>query len=74
MAAGVVIPAACFLIGFPERPYWQSGDHCDYAQLLLGRLGCVPLYPFLLYSMVCLTLLAGGPGSRTWATEGRNSV
>ena len=57
IAAGVVIPAACFLIGFPAPPYWQSGNLGDYAQLLLRRPGCVPLYPFLLYSMVCLTLL-----------------
>lgn len=61
MAAGVVIPAVCLLVGFPERPYWQSGNLGDYAQLLLCRPGCVPLYPFLLYSMACLTLLVRDP-------------
>lgn len=57
MAAGVVIPAICFLIGFPETPDWQSGNLGDYAKLMLARPSCMPLYPFLLYSMVCLTLL-----------------
>lgn len=61
MAAGVVLPVVCFLLGFPERPDWQSGNLGDYAQLLLCRPGCVPLYPFLLYSMACLTLLARDP-------------
>ena len=57
MMAGVFIPAFCFLCGFPETPDWRSGNLGDYAQLLLNRPSCVPQYPFLLYSMVCLTLL-----------------
>ncbi|MEE8453128.1 MAG: DUF6688 family protein [Thermoguttaceae bacterium] len=61
MATGVVIPAACFLIGYPGSSAWQSGDLRDYAQLLLNRPSCMPLYPFLLYSMVCLTLLVLNP-------------
>ncbi|HYW80902.1 MAG TPA: DUF6688 family protein [Thermoguttaceae bacterium] len=59
--AGVVLPVICFVIGFPEAPDWQSGSLSDYAKLLLRRPSYAPLYPFLLYSMVCLTLVVRNP-------------
>lgn len=62
MFTGVVLPIICFLISFPERPEWQSGNLQDYAQLLLAHKPASPLYPFLLYNMTCMTLLVCNPG------------
>lgn len=59
--AGVVLPAICFLIGFPDSPSWQSGNLEDYAQLLLLHKPSRALYPFLLYNMTCMTLLVFAP-------------
>jgi hypothetical protein len=58
---GVALPLFCFLISFPERPDWQSGTTEAYAQLLLSHKCSAPLYPFLLYSMVCLVLVVWMP-------------
>jgi hypothetical protein len=58
--AGVILPLVCFVFarfGFAPGPDWQSGRVIDYAKLLLGPKASEPLYPFLLYSMVCMTLL-----------------
>jgi hypothetical protein len=59
---GVVLPIICFAIGSPDPPDWQSGNLRDYAQLLLAHKPASPLYPFLLYNMTCLMLLAFAPG------------
>jgi hypothetical protein len=54
---GVVLPFICFVIGFPGRPSWQSGNLRDYAALLMSHTASLPMYPLLLFSMVCLLLL-----------------
>ncbi len=59
--AGVVLPAICFAIGFPDRPDWQSGKASAYAQLLLSHKPSASLYPFLLYCMICMLLLFARP-------------
>jgi hypothetical protein len=59
--AGVVLPFICFLVGFPRRPEWQSGNLSDYAALLLSHKGSAPMYPFLLYCMTCLWLAVWRP-------------
>ena len=59
--AGVILPFICFAISFPGRPDWQSGQPSAYAQLLLSHKASVPLYPFLLYSMICMVLLFANP-------------
>ncbi|NQT13816.1 MAG: hypothetical protein HQ582_13770 [Planctomycetes bacterium] len=58
---GVVLPFVCFLLGFPERPDWQSGSISAYAQLLLSHKPSIPLYPFLLYNMTSMTLVVLDP-------------
>jgi hypothetical protein len=58
---GVVLPTICFAISYPKRPEWQSGNLDAYAQLLLSHKGSMPLYPLLLYSMTCMTLLVFAP-------------
>ena len=50
--AGVILPLVCFVISLPDRPDWQSGTLDAYAQLLLSHRASLPLYPFLLYSMI----------------------
>ena len=62
MFTGVVLPIICFAISLPDQPEWQSGNLQDYAQLLLSHKPSVPLYPFLLYNMTCMTLLVFAPG------------
>lgn len=62
MFTGVVLPIICFAISLPDPPEWQSGNLQDYAQLLLAHKPSVPLYPFLLYNMTCMTLLVFAPG------------
>ncbi len=62
MFTGVVLPIICFAISLPEQPEWQSGNLQDYAQLLLAHKPSIPLYPFLLYNMTCMTLLVFAPG------------
>lgn len=59
--AGVLLPAVCFLFGCPERPHWQTGKWDAYAQLLLSYEATFALYAFLLYPMVCMTLLVFWP-------------
>jgi hypothetical protein len=59
--AGVFVPLVCFAIGFPDRPRWQSGNPRDFAALMLSHWPSLPMYPLLLFSMVCLWLLAGWP-------------
>jgi hypothetical protein len=59
--AGVVLPAICFLLAYPERPEWQSGATGAYAKLYLSREGSLPFYPLLLYNMVSMSLLIGNP-------------
>ncbi len=59
--AGVVLPICCFALGFPESPTWQSGSVSVYAQLLLRHKSSSPLYPFLIYHMVCMLLLTFRP-------------
>jgi hypothetical protein len=59
--AGVVLPFICLVLGFPLLPDWQSGTPDAYAQLLLSHLASMPLYPFLLYSMVSMVLLLANP-------------
>jgi hypothetical protein len=59
--AGILLPAVCFAIGFPDRPSWQSGRLSDYAQLLLSHEASLPLYPLLLGCMLSLGLLAWDP-------------
>ena len=61
LLVGVVLPVICFAISFPERPDWQSGNSSAYAQLLLSHWESLPLYPFLLYSMVSMVLLFANP-------------
>ena len=55
--AGVILPLICFAISYPMVPDWQSGRLDAYARLLLSHKASVPLYPFLLYCMICMTLL-----------------
>ncbi|MBN2578376.1 MAG: hypothetical protein JXB10_05240 [Pirellulales bacterium] len=60
--AGVILPAFCFLISYPERPEWQSGRFTDYAQLFLSHAGSLPFYPLLLYNMTSMALMVYDPG------------
>jgi hypothetical protein len=60
--SGVVLPVICFLISFPVRPDWQSGQLGAYAQLLLAHKSSTPLYPLLIFSMASLVLLFWQPG------------
>jgi hypothetical protein len=59
--AGIILPAICFAIGYPDQPNWQSGSVGTYAKLLMSREASLPLYPLLLYSIVCLAMLTGRP-------------
>ncbi len=71
--AGIILPAICFAIGFPNQPYWQSGTWNAYAQLLLSRKNAIPLYPLLLYAMTSLGLVVWRParwGQRPWVRWG----
>nr|NIP84361.1 hypothetical protein [Planctomycetales bacterium] len=57
--AGVVLPVICFLlavpIGFPGE--WQSGNLHEMLGFLLAPPAALPIYPFLLYPITCLTLV-----------------
>ncbi len=57
MYAGVILPAICFEMGFPERPHWQSGNLGDFAALLLSHKPSLVIYPFLLYNVTCMGML-----------------
>jgi hypothetical protein len=59
--AGIILPAICFAIGYPDQPSWQSGSVGAYAKLLMSHEASLPLYPLLLYSMGCLAMLTGRP-------------
>jgi hypothetical protein len=62
--AGVVVSLACFVcarLNSLPGPDWQSGSLSDYAMLLLTPRASEPLYPFLLYSVTCMTLLFAQP-------------
>lgn len=56
LLGGVVVPVISLWIGFPDQPAWQSGRASDYARLLLAPRCGWPLWPFLAFNMVCLTL------------------
>ena len=60
--AGVVLPAICFAVGFPEDLEWQSGRLDAYAGILLWHVPVIPLYWFLLYSMISMSLVVLRPG------------
>jgi hypothetical protein len=60
--AGVVLPVICFAVGFPGGPEWRSGGLDAYAQILLWHVPSLPLYWFLLYSMVSMGLVVLRPG------------
>jgi hypothetical protein len=66
MFTGVLLPilyfGICFAIG-PLGREWRSENFDAHACLLLfSHKPSLPFYPFLLYSMTCMTLLAFGPG------------
>ena len=54
---GILLPIACNLIalgGLPEQPEWQSGEFSDKLGFVLqGQCGW-PIFPFLIFAMVCL--------------------
>jgi hypothetical protein len=59
--AGVFMPFICFAISFPGQPSWQSGEVRAYAALLMSHEASMPVYPLLLFSMICLVLLIARP-------------
>jgi hypothetical protein len=58
---GVILPAICFSLGFPEQPDWQSGEASAFAELYLSHKGSMPFYPLLLYNMASMSLLVSNP-------------
>lgn len=59
--AGIVLPAICFSMGFPETPTWQSGQRTAYAELLLSRKASLPMVPLLGCCMISLGLAVWRP-------------
>jgi hypothetical protein len=57
--AGVLLPAICFLLanGMDFSGDWQSGNLDDIVCYLLVPPAALPIYPFVLYPMFCMTLL-----------------
>ena len=58
--AGVVLPVLCHGSTWseaPEAPEWQSGDLSDKIGFVLGGSAGYPLYPLMLYPIICLLLL-----------------
>ncbi|MDH3716624.1 MAG: hypothetical protein OES79_00760 [Planctomycetota bacterium] len=57
--AGVLLPAICFLLatGMGFEGDWQSGNLDDILCYLLVPPAALPIYPLVLYPMVCMTLL-----------------
>lgn len=57
---GILVPIACHLItvhGAPESAEWQSGELSDKLSFVLsGRCGW-PVFPFLIFAMVCLGMV-----------------
>jgi len=78
LAAGVVAPVVCFVVGRDGIPMldaqkWQSGELRVYAALLVAFPSSAVFYPFLLYSMTCLGLIAFAPARyapRFWVRFG----
>lgn len=63
MFTGVVLPIA-FRLFFPEMRHSRPGESGylgDYGEALLSEASA-PLFPFLLYSITCMTLLVFAPG------------
>ena len=56
-----LLPIICFSLGDLVKPEWQSGKLSDYAALLLSPSAAWFFFPFLIYSVVCLVLLAIEP-------------
>jgi hypothetical protein len=70
---GVILPAICFLLGYPDKPTWQSGQTMAYAELYLSHQGSMAFYPLLLYNMASMTLLVINPGqfiAKAWVRFG----
>ena len=61
---GVILPVICFLLvssGSLPNVDWQSGRLADYCTLLFSMDSRLPFYPFLLFSMTCMTLMVIKP-------------
>ena len=56
-----LLPIVCFSLGDAARPEWQSGRFSDYVALLLSPSAAWFFFPFLIYSVTCLVLLAFDP-------------
>jgi hypothetical protein len=70
---GVILPAICFSMGFPDQPDWQSGKAMAFAQLYLSHKGSMPFYPCLLYNMASMSLLVFKPkrfAAKVWVRFG----
>jgi hypothetical protein len=61
---GILLPLWCFIVAFggcPDEPTWQSGLFSDYVTFLLSGPVHYAFYPFLLYSLISLSLLLINP-------------
>ncbi len=58
---GVILPVICFVLGYPEKPDWQSGEAVAYAELFLSHKGSLPFYPLLFYCIASMGLVVYRP-------------
>lgn len=74
--AGVLVPLVSFgftFAGFPLGPEWQSGKLADYIKLMLHAQAAWPLFPLLLYSIICAALVSAAPRhfvDKAWVRTG----
>lgn len=61
LLTGVIVPLVCFVLGYPEKPDWQSGSASAFAELYLSHKGSMPFYPLLMYNMASMALLVFNP-------------
>ncbi len=64
---GILVPIVCHLItlrGAPETAEWQSGELSDKLSFVLSGECGWPVFPFLIFAMVCLGMVVR---DETWA-------